>query len=178
MSTTAARVLLVCGSPSDLDLCLDSKELLESLEIQAEIRVLSAHRTPDEAADCARGAEAEGFELIVAYAGMSAALAGVVAAHSRLPVIGVPVSGGALGGIDAALATLQMPPGTPVATVAIDGARNAALLAGRILGIARPEIRERIRELAERDRERYQPERIEAEIQRRRKARKPRPETG
>ena len=178
MSAAAPRVLLLCGSPSDLDLVLDSSEVLESLGIQAEIRVVSAHRTPDEAAACARGAELEGFEVIIAYAGMAAHLAGVVAAHTQLPVIGVPVSAGALGGVDAALSTLQMPPGTPVASVAIDGARNAALLAARILGAAHPELRERLREIAEHDRERYRPERIEDEIQRRLRARKSRPKSG
>lgn len=178
MSNTTPRVLLLCGSPSDLDLVLDSKEVLESLGIVGEIRVLSAHRTPDEATTSARGAEQEGFEAIIAFAGMAAHLAGVVAAHSRLPVIGVPVSGGALAGIDAALATLQMPPGTPVATVAIDGARNAALLAGKILGGAHPELRERIDERAEHDRERYRPERVKDEIRQRLKARKSRSENG
>ena len=174
MSTEIPRVLLICGSPSDLDLVLDTRDVLDSLEIQGEIRVLSAHRTPDEAAACARGAEREGFSVVVAFAGMSAALAGVVAAHTQLPVIGVPVSGGALGGVDAALSTLQMPPGTPVASVAIDGARNAGLLAARILGNAHPDIRDRLQQRTEKDRERYRPERVEAEIERRLQSRKPR----
>lgn len=169
---TAPPVLLLAGSPSDLDLVLTSQETLESLEIGSEIRVQSAHRTPDLVADSTRNAEKEGFSVIVAFAGMAAHLAGVAAAHTRLPVIAVPVRSGALQGIDAALASLQMPPGTPVATVAVDGARNAALLAARILGVGDPAIRDRLSRLIERDRERYAPERIEAEIARRKQERK------
>ena len=169
---TAPPVLLLAGSPSDLDLVLTCQETLESLEIGSEIRVQSAHRTPDLVADSARNAEKEGFSVIVAFAGMAAHLAGVAAAHTRLPVIAVPVRSGALQGIDAALASLQMPPGTPVATVAVDGARNAALLAARILGVGDPAIRDRLSRLIERDRERYAPERIEAEIARRKQERK------
>ncbi len=169
---TAPPVLLLAGSPSDLDLVLTCQETLESLEIGSEIRVQSAHRTPDLVADSARNAEKQGFSVIVAFAGMAAHLAGVAAAHTRLPVIAVPVRSGALQGIDAALASLQMPPGTPVATVAVDGARNAALLAARILGVGDPAIRDRLSRLIERDRERYAPERIEAEIARRKQERK------
>ena len=169
---TAPPVLLLAGSPSDLDLVLTCQETLESLEIGSEIRVQSAHRTPDLVADSARNAEKEGFSVIVAFAGMAAHLAGVAAAHTRLPVIAVPVRSGALQGIDAALASLQMPPGTPVAAVAVDGARNAALLAARILGVGDPAIRDRLSRLSERDRERYAPERIEAEIARRKQERK------
>jgi 5-(carboxyamino)imidazole ribonucleotide mutase len=169
---TAPPVLLLAGSPSDLDLVLTCQETLESLEIGSEIRVQSAHRTPDLVADSTRNAEKEGFSVIVAFAGMAAHLAGVAAAHTRLPVIAVPVRSGALQGIDAALASLQMPPGTPVATVAVDGARNAALLAARILGVGDPAIRDRLSRLIERDRERYAPERIEAEIARRKQERK------
>ncbi len=169
---TAPPVLLLAGSPSDLDLVLTCQETLESLEIGSEIRVQSAHRTPDLVADSARNAEKEGFSVIVAFAGMAAHLAGVAAAHTRLPVIAVPVRSGALQGIDAALASLQMPPGTPVAAVAVDGARNAGLLAARILGVGDPAIRDRLSRLIERDRERYAPERIEAEIARRKQERK------
>ncbi len=169
---TAPPVLLLAGSPSDLDLVLTCQETLESLEIGSEIRVQSAHRTPDLVADSTRNAEKEGFSVIVAFAGMAAHLAGVAAAHTRLPVIAVPVRSGALQGIDAALASLQMPPGTPVAAVAVDGARNAALLAARILGVGDPAIRDRLSRLIERDRERYAPERIEAEIARRKQERK------
>lgn len=165
-------VLLLAGSPSDLGLVLTCQETLDSLEIGSEIRVQSAHRTPELAAESASSAEKQGFQVIVAFAGMAAHLAGVAAAHTRLPVISVPVRSGALQGIDAALASLQMPPGTPVATVAVDGARNGGLLAARILGIADPAIRERLSRLADSDRERYAPEKIEAEIARRKQERK------
>ena len=169
---TPPPVLLLAGSPSDLDLVLTCQETLDSLEIGCEIRVQSAHRTPDLVAESAGSAEKQGFSVIIAFAGMAAHLAGVAAAHTRLPVIAVPVRSGALQGIDAALASLQMPPGTPVAAVAVDGARNAALLAARILGIADPTIRDRLSRLAERDRERYAPEKIKAEIARRKQERK------
>ena len=168
---TPPPVLLLAGSPSDLDLVLTSQETLEALEIGSEIRVQSTHRTPDALLESARGAEKQGFSVIIAFAGMAAHLAGVAAAHTRLPVIAVPVRSGPLQGVDAALASLQMPAGTPVATVAVDGARNAALLAARILGIADSAIRDRLSRLAERDRERYAPERIEAEIARRKQER-------
>ena len=171
MSPSPPRVLLMAGSPSDLDLVLDCESVLSELEIGSEIRVLSAHRTPDEAAECARSAEKNGFDAIVTFAGLAAHLGGVAAAHSRLPVIQVPVRSGPLQGIDAALASLQMPPGTPLAAVAINGAKNAALLAARMLSIGRPDLRDRMTRLGEIDRERYAPERIQEEIERRRRAR-------
>jgi 5-(carboxyamino)imidazole ribonucleotide mutase len=170
--STPPQALLICGSPSDLDRVLETERTLEELGIGSRVRVVSAHRTPDAAAELIRGAEAEGFHVIVAFAGLTAHLAGAAAAHSLLPVIGVPLAVGPLNGIDAALATLQMPPGAPVAAVAVDGARNAALLAARILGVAYPQIRERLAEFAERDRARYSPEKIDAEIERRRRERK------
>ena len=174
MSATARTpgVLLLAGSPSDLDLVLDCEDALAALGIASEIQVLSAHRTPDEAAACARSAESRGFGVVIAFAGMAAHLAGVSAAHTLLPVIAVPVASGALGGIDAALASLQMPPGTPVAAVAIDGARNAALLAARILGVTDIALRERLRDQLLRERARYEPGRIASEIQKRREKRK------
>jgi 5-(carboxyamino)imidazole ribonucleotide mutase len=167
-----AAVLLLAGSASDLDLVLDCEETLAELGIASEIRVVSAHRTPDAAAECARSAESRGFGAIVAFAGMAAHLAGVTAAHTLLPVIAVPVASGALAGIDAALASLQMPPGTPVAAVAVDGARNGALLAARILAVSDPALRERLRDRTLRERARYEPERIAAEIEKRRQARR------
>ena len=168
---TPPRVLLLAGSPSDLDLVLSCQETLDALEVSSEIRVQSAHRTPDAVTESARGAEKAGFEVLIAFAGMAAHLAGVVAAHTRLPVIAVPISSGSFGGLDAALASLQMPPGVPVAAVAVDGSRNAALLAGRILGLADPDLRDRVSRLAERERQRYAPEKIEAEIAKRRQKR-------
>ena len=166
------KVLLLCGSPSDLELVIRARETLEELGIGSDIRVVSAHRTPDAAVECARNAESEGYGVIVAFAGLSAALSGVAAAHTVLPVIGVPIDTGPLRGLEAALATLQMPPGTPVAAVAIDGARNAAILAGRILGLGYAGIRERLAELTERDRQRYAPASVEAEILKLTRARK------
>lgn len=172
MAANDPAVLLVAGSPSDLDLVLASQETLEGLQIRSEIRVLSAHRTPDAVAELASGAADAGFDAIIAYAGMSAALAGVVAAHSLLPVIAVPVASGALGGVDAALSVLQMPPGTPVAAVAIDGARNAALLAARILALGEPRIRDELARLLEQDRARYEADAIASEVEKRRQARR------
>ena len=171
---TTARVLLLAGSPSDLDLVLDAEDALTELGIPSQIRILSAHRTPDETAECVSAAEGDGFGAIVAFAGMAAHLAGVAAAHTVLPVIAVPCASGALQGIDAALASLQMPPGTPVGAVAIDGGRNGALLAARILGSADPELRERIRDRVLRDRARYEPAAIADTIEKRRQQRRER----
>ena len=155
---TAADVLMMAGSPSDLDLVIACEETLSQLGLTSEIRLASAHRTPDLAAEIAREAAANGHGVVITFAGMAAHLGGVVAAHTILPVIQVPVASGALGGIDAALASLQMPPGVPVAAVAIDGARNAALLAARMLAIGRPELREQLTKLHDRERARYSPE--------------------
>ena len=165
-------VLLLAGSPSDLDRVLETEATLAELGISSEVRVLSAHRTPDATAECVRKAEADGFRVIITFAGMAAHLAGVAAAHTRLPVIAVPLAVGPLGGLDAALASLQMPPGAPVAAVAIDGTRNAALLAARILAVADPELRSRLSESAERDAGRYEPQKIRAEVAKRRRARR------
>ena len=173
MKTPAApSVLLICGSPSDLELVLDCEDTLNGLGIPSAIRVLSAHRTPDEAVEAIKNAEKDGFRAVIAFAGMAAHLAGVSAAHTLLPVIGVPCASGALGGVDAALATLQMPPGTPLAAVAVNGATNAALLAARILALSDPELRERLARRAVEDRKRYAPEAVAAELATRRAARK------
>ena len=173
MKTPAApSVLLICGSPSDLELVLDCEDTLNGLGIPSAIRVLSAHRTPDEAVEAINNAEKDGFRAVIAFAGMAAHLAGVSAAHTLLPVIGVPCASGALGGVDAALATLQMPPGTPLAAVAVNGATNAALLAARILALSDPELRERLARRAVEDRKRYAPEAVAAELAKRRAARK------
>jgi len=160
------------GSPSDLDLVLSCQETLASLEISSEIRVASAHRTPDLAAEHARSAEKQGFSLIITFAGLAAHLGGVVTAHTRLPVIQVPVDSGPLHGVDAALASLQMPPGAPLAAVGIDGARNAALLAARILALGRPDLRDRLSREEEKGRARYNPDAIAAEVAKRSAARK------
>ncbi len=168
----APRVLLLAGSPSDLDLVLDAEETLTELGIASRIRILSAHRTPEETAACVSAAEGEGIGVIVAFAGMAAHLAGVAAAHTVLPVVGVPCASGALQGVDAALASLQMPPGTPVGAVAIDGARNGALLAARILGSSDAGLRERLHDRVLRDRARYEPEAIADAIEKHRQARR------
>ncbi|MEX2205172.1 MAG: 5-(carboxyamino)imidazole ribonucleotide mutase [Myxococcota bacterium] len=172
MSQAQASVMMICGSPSDLDTVLDCEDALTDLRIPSTVRVLSAHRTPDETADTIRNAEREGIRVVIAFAGMSAALAGVSAAHTLLPVIGVPCSSGPFSGFDAALSTMQMPPGVPVATVAVNGARNAALLAARILALSDPELRERLTRRSQDDRARYAPEAIEIELKKRRAARK------
>lgn len=130
------KVAIVMGSGSDAPLAKGAISVLQEFGIPFTARVLSAHRTPDEAAAFAKSAEAEGFGAIIAFAGKAAHLAGAMAAHSLLPVIGVPVCGKDLGGMDALLSTAQMPKGVPVATVAIDGAANAALLAVRILALS------------------------------------------
>ncbi len=113
--------------------------LLRERGIDVRVEVSSAHREPERTAELAAGAEENGFAVIICGAGLSAALPGVVAAHTRLPVIGVPISAGTLGGLDALLAIAQMPPGVPVATVGIDNASNAAHLALRLIGLASPE---------------------------------------
>ena len=134
-SKTDALVLIVMGSDSDLPVMKPAAEALESLGIGYEMHVASAHRTPDRAATLAREARGRGVKAIIAAAGGAAHLAGALAAQTTLPVIGVPIASdsGTLGGLDALLATVQMPGGVPVATVAINGAQNAALLAVEIL---------------------------------------------
>ncbi len=129
------KVAVILGSDSDLPVAERAFEVLRALRIPFAARVMSAHRTPDAAASFARNARDEGFGAIVALAGKAAHLAGVLAAHTRLPVIGVPIKAPDLGGLDALLSTAQMPSGVPVATVAIDGAANAAWLAARILAV-------------------------------------------
>lgn len=128
------KVAIVMGSGSDRPVMLKAGMMLEEFGIEHEVRVLSAHKTPDEAIEFATTAADQGFEVIIAGAGKAAHLAGVMAAKSLLPVIGVPISA-SLDGMDALLATVQMPTGIPVATVAIDGSTNAALLAVAMLAI-------------------------------------------
>ena len=142
------KVAIVMGSGSDAPLAKDAIAVLQEFGVPFSARVLSAHRTPDEAAAFAKSAEAEGFGAIVALAGKAAHLAGAMAAHSLLPVIGVPVGGRDLGGMDALLSTAQMPKGIPVATVAIDGAANAALLAVRILALSDEALNQKLKEYA------------------------------
>ena len=127
---------ILMGSASDMETMNAAANELEKRGIGHEVRVLSAHRQPDEVAEYARNARSRGLRVLIAGAGLSAALPGVVAAHTDLPVIGVPLSSrlSAAGGLDAILSVLQMPPGVPVAAVGVDNAKNAAVLAARILG--------------------------------------------
>lgn len=142
-----ALVGIVMGSDSDWPLVQKAAETLRSFEVPFEVRVISAHRTPDVAAEYAKSAEARGLRVVIAAAGGAAHLGGVLAAHTVLPVIGIPVAGGALNGLDALYATVQMPSGIPVATVAVGsaGPTNAALLAVQILSTADAGLRERFR---------------------------------
>ena len=134
------KVGIIMGSDSDLPIINKAVDTLKSLGIPYEVHVFSAHRTPDEAGNFAEKAKENGFGVIIAAAGMAAHLAGVVAGHTTLPVIGIPMKSKALEGVDALLATVMMPPGVPVATVGIDGAKNAAVLAVQILAVADEEL--------------------------------------
>jgi phosphoribosylaminoimidazole carboxylase PurE protein len=142
----SAVVAIVMGSKSDLPKLQAGIDALTELGIAHEVRVISAHRTPERAAEFARGAADRGLKVIIAAAGGAAHLAGALSAQTILPVIGVPVNATALAGLDALLATVQMPAGIPVATVAIDGAQNAALLAAQILALGDPALSERLRQ--------------------------------
>lgn len=147
------KIAVVMGSDSDLGTMRKAVDKLRSLEIPVEVRVLSAHRTPEACAAFARAAEADGFGAIIAAAGKAAHLAGAIAANTILPVIGVPIKSSTLDGLDALLSTVQMPSGIPVATVAIDGAENAAILAAQVLAGADAALAERLREMRRQMRE-------------------------
>ena len=140
-------VAVIMGSKSDWETMLQAAEVLRNFEIPHECRVLSAHRTPAETARYIEDSETRGLEVIIAAAGGAAHLAGVCAAHTILPVLGVPMESAALKGMDSLLSTVQMPAGIPVGTLAIGapGARNAALLAVAILATSRPELRDKLR---------------------------------
>ena len=130
------KVAILMGSDSDFGVMSKAISVLKKFEIPVEVHVYSAHRTPEKVAEFASNAKDNGFGVIIAGAGMAAALAGVVAGHTTLPVIGVPLKSNALEGVDALLSTVMMPSGIPVATVAIDGSKNAAYLAAQILAIS------------------------------------------
>lgn len=138
------KVAIIMGSDSDLPVAEKAIVTLKEFGVPAEVHVFSAHRTPDEAADFAMNARANGFGAIIAAAGKAAHLAGALAARTTLPVIGIPVRASNLDGVDALLSTVQMPSGIPVATVAIDGAANAALLCVQILSVADEELAKKL----------------------------------
>jgi phosphoribosylamine--glycine ligase len=146
MAESQPVVGVVMGSDSDLETMQKCADQLAQLGVACEMRVLSAHRTPQAAQEYAAAAARRGLKVIVAGAGMSAALAGAMAAHTALPVIGVPIASGPLKGVDAAVSTLQMPPGVPVACMSIGpaGAVNAAILAAEILALGDPQLAERL----------------------------------
>ena len=138
------KVAIVMGSDSDLPITQKAMDVLKAFGVPFEAHVFSAHRTPDEARDFARSAREKGFGAVIAAAGMAAHLAGAIAANTTLPVIGIPCKGGALDGLDALLSTVQMPSGIPVATVALNGGANAALLAIEILAVEDGELAKKL----------------------------------
>ena len=145
------KVAVVMGSASDLPVAEKAVAVLQEYEVPVEVRVLSAHRCPDEAREFAASARESGFSCLIAAAGMAAHLAGALAANCTLPVIGIPCGGGAFSGMDALLSTVQMPSGIPVATVAVDGGKNAALLAVQILAVTDEALARRLGEARQRE---------------------------
>ena len=150
-------VSILMGSKSDLPIMKGAPEVLEELGIGYELTTLSAHRTPHRVMKLAEGAKDRGIKVIIAGAGMAAHLPGVMAAFTTLPIIGVPIkAGNSPGGLDAVLAILQMPPGVPVATVAINGSRNAGILAAQIIGASDPEMGEKLAKFKDKMREKVE----------------------
>ena len=143
---TAKKVAVLMGSKSDMDKMAPAGETLARYGIEADVRVMSAHRSPALVSEFVSSARDEGYAAIICGAGMAAHLAGAVAAQTTLPVIGVPLSGGALNGVDALYSTVQMPKGIPVATVAVDGAMNAALLAVQMMAVDDETLTEKLLE--------------------------------
>ena len=141
------KVAIIMGSDSDFPVVKDAAVELKKLDIPYEIHVMSAHRTPEEASEFAKNAKKNGFGVIISAAGMAAHLGGVLAAQTILPVIGIPVSGSRLDGMDALLAKVQMPKGIPVATVAINGAGNAGILAAQMLALSDDTIAEKLEKM-------------------------------
>ena len=138
------KVGIIMGSDSDMPIAQKAADMLKSLGVPYEAHIFSAHRTPEQAREFALNARKNGFGALIAMAGMAAHLAGAIAANTTIPVIGIPCKSGALAGIDALLATVQMPTGIPVATVAIDGGGNAALLAAQIIAVEDAELAEKL----------------------------------
>ncbi|MGN0808072.1 MAG: 5-(carboxyamino)imidazole ribonucleotide mutase [Candidatus Coproplasma sp.] len=139
-----AKVALVMGSKSDLAVVKPAVTVLKSFGVETEVRVISAHRTPDEAHAFAKSAKDNGIEVIICAAGKAAHLGGVIAAYTTLPVIGLPVKTDMMGGLDSLLSIVQMPSGIPVATVGVNGGENAGVLAAQILGVKYPEIADKL----------------------------------
>lgn len=144
------KVAVIMGSHSDFLILKGCIQMLKEFGVDVEISVMSAHRTPDRAAEFAKNAETNGFDVIIAAAGKAAHLPGVLASYTTLPVIGIPIKSSTLDGLDSLLSIVQMPKGVPVATVAIDGAENAALLAIQILGISNEGLREKLKQYRQR----------------------------
>ncbi len=140
------KVGLIMGSDSDLPIVRKAMDLLTELDIPFEAHIYSAHRTPEEAAKFAKEARENGFGVLIAAAGMAAHLAGAIAANTTLPVVGIPCKSAAFDGMDALLSTVMMPSGIPVATVAVDGSKNAALLAAEILAVEDADLAEKLLE--------------------------------
>lgn len=145
MSFDNPKVAVIMGSDSDLPVVRKAVEVLKVFEVDYEVSVMSAHRTPDRAAEYAKNAEGNGFEVIIAAAGKAAHLPGVLAAFTTLPVIGIPIKSSTLDGLDSLLSIVQMPSGIPVATVAVDGAENAGLLAVQILAVKYDFLKEKLK---------------------------------
>jgi len=141
--TTNPQIGIIMGSDSDLPIMEKAFAVCKEFDVPFEVKIISAHRTPDVHAEYSKSAANRGIKVIIAAAGMAAHLPGVTAGHTHLPVIGVPISSKNLDGMDALLAIVQMPPGIPVATVAVDGAKNAALLAIQILAVSDSELAEK-----------------------------------
>jgi 5-(carboxyamino)imidazole ribonucleotide mutase len=140
------KVAILMGSPNDKDKVQPAADILERFGVEVVVAVMSAHRTPDDVTKFASTARDEGYGTVICAAGFAAALPGAVAAHTTLPVIGLPLSGSALNGVDALYAAVQMPPGVPVACVAIDGAKNAGILAAQILALSDPDVAKQLQE--------------------------------
>ncbi len=138
------KVAVIMGSDSDYEVVKKGIDILKSFEVECEVRIISAHRTPDAAHDFAANAVKNGIEVIIAAAGKAAHLGGVLAAYTPLPVIGIPIKTSMMGGLDSLLSIVQMPKGVPVATVAVDGSENAALLAIQMLSLKYPELMDKM----------------------------------
>ncbi len=158
MNEKSQKVAVLMGSDSDLPVMKRAVDTLDDFDVESEVRVLSAHRTPEAAAEFAKNARGNGFDVIIAGAGFAAHLAGVVAAHTVIPVIGVPIDSSPLEGVDSLYSTVQMPPGVPVATVSVGkaGGTNAAILAVQILAIGNEDLTEKLESFKSKQREKIE----------------------